>query len=200
MMRMITKKMYDEAQLWFRESTRCISRAVILKTHSPTDFNGIIEALQHCFELACKSWYFLIGSNYPKNHDAAKYIDKVSKHIHSQYPIFDYKKMERFLEWMKENSSYLAKLHQMVIYGDEDRNVLASDLFTSEDVRSLTIKVSGFWAFTQIQLVFIGRHLGYMTEKKYIEFLKFYQYVKNFEDEAPLSEEEIKKLFSFYHS
>lgn len=111
--------MYNESQRWVKEATRCLVRAVILKRYFPKDYSGAIEALQHSFELASKSWYILVGVEYPRNHNPAKNIDEVSRRIHALYPIFYDEMLIGFIEWMKNYSAYLGKLHERVLYGDE---------------------------------------------------------------------------------
>lgn len=190
--------MYNKSQQWVKEATRCLVRAVILKRYFPNDYSGAIEALQHSFELACKSWYLLVGVEYPRNHNPANNIDEVSKRIHASYPVIDDEFLEGFIQWMKDNSVYLGKLHEIVMYGDEKRNVPASEFFTKEEVSDLTIKISAFWSFTYIQLTYIGQYFGYLTEEKYREFLQFAGLIETYKDiGTSLSEEETKKLFSF---
>jgi len=190
--------MYNEATKWVTEATRCIARAAILRKYSPTDYSGAIEALQHCFELSCKSRYLLVGEKYPFNHNPAKTIDKVSEKLFSLYPISDEKLFKGFTNWMKDNGSYLAKLHHLVIYGDEEKKVPASKMFTKENVSELTIKVSSFFSYTYFQQFYIGHYFGYVSEEEYQEFLEFSTFIIKHKDKLPsLNEDEVYRLFPF---
>jgi hypothetical protein len=100
---------------------------------------------------------------------------------------------------MKQNSSYLSRLHETTIYGDEKSDVPALKLFSREEVSDLTIKVSAFWTYTYVQVFYIGEYFDYLSDNQKQELLAFVEFMEAIDDSKifSLSEEETKRLFPF---
>jgi len=190
------RESYDKGKAWFYESEICLRRSLIIRSN-PIDTHGAIEALQHCFELSCKSLYVMLDLPYPKEHDAAKKLDQVSEKMFQIISGADQENGPPIESWIKKNSEYLKKIHETSIYGDEEKDILASKLFSNEEFGDLMVNVTAIWSFIYHTLYNIGKQYNALTQeelKRYQEFSKLSilayknktEYTKNF----------LKKIFS----
>ena len=140
------RESFEKGKDWFFESKICLSRSFKIQ-ENPNDIHGAIEALQHCFELSCKSLYVMLDLPYPRDHDAAKNLDKVRIKLFQAILETDQDQWPPLESWIKENSKYLKKIHETSIYGDEEKGILASKLFSEKELGDLTVNVSAIWSF-----------------------------------------------------
>jgi len=114
------RESFEIGKDWFLESKICLYRSFKIR-ENPFDIHGAIEALQHCFELSCKSLYIMLDLQYPRDHDAAKNLDEVRIKLFQAIPGIKQDKWPSLESWIKENSKYLKKIHETSIYGDEKK-------------------------------------------------------------------------------
>ena len=114
------RESFERGKAWFYESKICLYRSFKIQ-ENPNDIHGAIEALQHCFELSCKSLYLMLGLKYPKDHDAAKNLNQVSEKLFQTVNGANQEEWPPIEAWIKKNSKYLKKIHVTSIYGDEKK-------------------------------------------------------------------------------
>lgn len=167
--RYVSKTKYFQGKELFNEATICRLRATNLIPYN-YDIHGVIEALQHCFELSLKAIWLVYGLTYPNIHDAAKNIDKVTVRMKLLFPHRDYASWGIISNWIKEQSSYMAELHHRTIYGDVDKGVPASKLFSLEETQKIYQTVTAFHAFVKGSILFVGEGLNLLTpdEERYL--------------------------------
>lgn len=66
---------FEIGKAWFFESRICLARSFKIRENL-FDIHGAIEALQHGFELSFKFLYLILDMPYPRDHDAARNIEK----------------------------------------------------------------------------------------------------------------------------
>jgi len=96
---------------------------------SVSDYNGAIEAAQHCIELSVKALIKLVGLEYPKKHDPSTQLEEVIKRLNG---LEDYDKVS--IARAKWISTMWEWAHSTTIYGS--LNVPASKLFKEKDVNN----------------------------------------------------------------
>lgn len=161
----IDPESFDLGKQWFFESKICLYRALMLSPY-PWDNHGKVEALQHCFELSIKSLYLMLGLKYPRDHDAAKNLDKVTELLFEEIPWTDQEKWPPLEAWIKRNSRDMKKLHISSMYGDDKMGVLASKLFTDEQVSELMVNVSAIWSFVYHTMMIVGHQNGLVNQNE----------------------------------
>ena len=119
------RESFEKGKGWFYESQICLYRSFIIIQENPYDIHGAIEALQHCFELSCKSLYLMLDLPYPKFHDAAKDIDEVGIKLFQAIPDAKQENWPSIKSWIKKSSKNLEKIHETSMYGDENKGILA---------------------------------------------------------------------------
>ena len=96
---------------------------------SSSDYNGAIEAAQHCIELAVKALYQLVGLEYPTKHDPGIQLENVIKRLNG---LQNYQKVSiARAKWISKMWEWA---HSTSIYGT--LNVPASKLFRKKDVET----------------------------------------------------------------
>lgn len=197
--RLVSKEKYFLAKELYQEASICWSRSFVI-LNNPSDKHGVIEALQHCFELCVKSLWLVVGLEYPNTHDAGKNIKKVSKRLKLILPKLNYKIWDEYLEnWIILQSDYMNKLHHLTIYGDEERGISASKLFSDEEKSEIIRNVSALFTFVGGPLQWIGAGLGLLTEsekKAYNEFKEVIRVIS--QDPNKISElyENVRKFYT----
>ncbi len=172
------RESFEIGKDWFFESRICLYRSVIIR-ENPNDIHGAIEALQHCFELSCKSLYIMLDLPYPRDHDAAKNLDKVRIKLFQAIPKTDQDQWPPLESWIKGNSKYMKKIHETSIYGDEKQGILASKLFSIEDLGELMQMVSTLWGFIYHTLAILGIQNSALTPKQQAEYKLYEEFAKN---------------------
>ena len=113
-----------EAENLCGEAHRAYLRARSLRDQ--IDYNGAIEAAQHCIELSVKALYKLVGLKYPKKHDPATQLEEVIKRLKG---LPDYQKVSiARAKWISKMWEWA---HSTSIYGT--LNVPASRIFKRKD-------------------------------------------------------------------
>jgi len=197
--RLVSKEKYVLAKELYQEAAICRNRSFVLILN-PSDFHGIIEALQHCFELCVKSLWLVVGLDYPNTHDAGKNIEKVSTRLKLVLPNLNYDIWDGYIKkWIRSQSDYMNSLHHLTIYGDEKRGIPASKLFSEEELSEIIRIVSALFSFVSGPLQWVGSELGLLTESEknaYNDFKKDVRAVS--QDPNKLSEllEDVRKFFS----
>jgi len=172
------RESFEKGKDWFFESKICLSRSFKIR-ENPYDIHGAIEALQHCFELSCKSLYIMLGLQYPRDHDAAKNLDKVRRKLFQAIPETDQDQWPPLESWIKDNSKYMKKIHETSIYGDEEKDILASKLFSIDDLGELTQMVSTLWGFTYHTLAILGIQNSALTPEEHADYKLYLEFSKN---------------------
>jgi len=95
------------------------------------DYNGAVEAAQHCIELSIKAMYQLVGLDPPKKHDAGTELEKVVRRLDIPQ---SYGYVKESLGRMRLISAMWAWAHNTSIYGCLD--IPASRLFKEKDART----------------------------------------------------------------
>jgi len=116
----------EEAENLCSEAFKMYLRSTSL---GKTDYNGAIEAAQHCIELSVKALYKIVGLEYPKKHDPATQLEDVIKRLNGLHytqivSIARAKWISKMWEWA----------HSTSIYGT--LKVPASKLFKLKDVQT----------------------------------------------------------------
>ena len=185
------RESFEIGKAWFFESKICLYRSFKIR-ENPNDIHGAIEALQHCFELGYKSLYLMLDLPYPRDHDAAKNLDKVRIKLFQSLPSAKQDQWPSIESWIRENSKNLRKIHVTSMYGDEEKGILASKLFSKEELGDLTCNVSALWSFAYHTLAELGIQNNALTSdeladyKIYVEFsinakkMDKYQMIKYF--------------------
>jgi HEPN domain-containing protein len=93
------------------------------------DYNGAIEAAQHCIELSVKALIRLVGLEYPKKHDPSAQLEEVIGRLNG---LEDYNKVS--IARAKWISTMWEWAHSTSIYGS--LNVPASKLFKEKDAKN----------------------------------------------------------------
>lgn len=196
---LVSKEKYFLAKELYQEATICRNRSFILSLN-PSDNHGIIEALQHCFELCVKSLWLVVGLEYPTTHDAGKNIQKVSKRLKLILPKFNFQIWDDYLEnWIILQSDYMNKLHHLTIYGDEKRGISASKLFSEAEKSEMFRNVAALFSFVGGPLQWIGAGLGLLTESEKTEYNEFKEVVRAIsQDPKKITElkENVRKFFT----
>lgn len=172
------RESFEIGKDWFFESKICLYRSFKIR-ENPYDIHGAIEALQHCFELSCKSLYIMLDLPYPRDHDAAKNLDKVRKKLFQAIPETDQDQWPPLESWIKENSKNMKKIHETSIYGDEEKGKLASKLFSIDDLDELTQIVSTLWGFTYHTLAILGIQNSALTPEQQADYKLYLEFSKN---------------------
>ena len=166
------RESFNRGKAWFHESTICRNRFFWILLN-PNDIHGAVEALQHCFELSCKSLYLMLDLPYPRDHDAAKNIEQVSEKLFLALPGANQEEWPSLESWIKKNSKNLKKMHETSIYGDEEKGILASKLFSKDELEELTVTVSAIWSFVYHTLYSLGVKNNSLTPEEVKEYEKF---------------------------
>lgn len=96
---------------------------------SSSDYNGAIEAAQHCIELAVKALYQIVGLEYPTKHDPGIQLENVIKRLNG---LPDYQKVSiARAKWISKMWEWA---HSTSIYGT--LNIPASKIFRKRDVEN----------------------------------------------------------------
>lgn len=172
------RESFEIGKDWFFESKICLYRSFKIR-ENPYDIHGAIEALQHCFELSCKSLYIMLDLPYPRDHDAAKNLDKVRKKLFQAIPETDQDQWPPLESWIKENSKNMKKIHETSIYGDEEKGKLASKLFSIDDLDEITQIVSTLWGFTYHTLAILGIQNSALTPEQQADYKLYLEFSKN---------------------
>jgi HEPN domain-containing protein len=99
------------------------------KLSSVSDYNGAIEAAQHCIELSVKALFKLVGLEYPQKHDPSTKLEEVMERLDG---LEDYNKVSiARAKWISKMWEWA---HSTSIYGS--LNVPASKLFKERDVKN----------------------------------------------------------------
>ena len=170
---------FENGKDWFFESRICLYRSFLIIPENPYDIHGAIEALQHCFELSCKSLYLMLDLPYPKFHDAAKDIDEVGMKLFQAIPDAKQENWPSIKSWIKKSSKNLEKIHETSMYGDENKGILASKLFTKEDLGDIMKNVSAFWSFVYHTLAQLGNKYNALTQEEYDDYELYSMVSKN---------------------
>jgi hypothetical protein len=173
------RESFEKGKGWFYESQICLYRSFIIIHENPNDIHGAIEALQHCFELSCKSLYIMLDLPYPRYHDAAKDLDEVGKKLFQAIPDAKQENWPSIKSWIKKNSKYLGEIHETSMYGDEKKGILASKLFSKEDIGDLMIEVSAFWSFAYHTLAQLGVKYNALTQEEYADYTLYCEFSKD---------------------
>jgi hypothetical protein len=179
------KQMYKEAEI-------CLIRGLILKVITPKDIHGSIEAYQHGFELLLKSLFLIHGLKPPEIHDTAKSIDKLTTRMNALPIKFDHDVWELFKNGIKIKSERYARMHHEVIYGDEENNIPASQLFDKPDLEEIANDAHILNGFLLGPLLIIGEELDLLSEEEKKEFDKMVVEAKERYND-PEKEKEIRK-------
>lgn len=189
------RESFDRGKAWFHESTICRNRFFRILLN-PNDIHGAIEALQHCFELSCKSLYLMLDLPYPRDHDAAKNIEQVSEKLFLAIPGANQEEWPSLESWIKKNSKNLKKMHETSIYGDEEKGILASKLFSKDELGELTVTVSALWSFVYHTLFILGVENNLLTPEEVKEYEKFLESsLLAKKNESEKMKEYLKKIF-----
>ena len=172
------RESFEIGKDWFFESKICLYRSFKIR-ENPYDIHGAIEALQHCFELSCKSLYIMLDLPYPRDHDAAKNLDKVRIKLFQAIPETKQDQWPPLESWIKEHSKYLKKIHETSIYGDEEKGILASKLFSEKELGDLTQDVSALWSFAYHTLAVLGIQNSALTPEEYADYKLYLEFSKN---------------------
>jgi len=159
-----SKELYDEALIAWK---RAFGILIWSTKRNYSDFHGSIEALQHCIELCLKSIWILFGLIYPKNHDPTQDLENINAKL---YEIFPYLNKEpifiKWNNWIKEKGRFYANIHFTTIYGDENKGLVASKLFTENDMNKI-FKDAGFiLEFSRGFFDRVGKRLDLLTEEE----------------------------------
>ncbi len=165
--RLVSKRKFEKARVWFIEAAICRIRAsIILKESSKNelyDFHGTLEALQHCYELCVKVLFLITGFPEPKNHEPAKSIEKVIRRFYHIFPDWESKEeVSKFFDWIKINDEAMAKLHETTIYGVN--STPASKLFNLKKVFEIFEKVNFLYSFLKGPFLYIGIQLNLLND------------------------------------
>ncbi len=172
------RESFDLGKAWFFESKICFYRSFKIRENQ-NDIHGAIEALQHCFELSCKSLYLMLDLPYPRDHDAAKNLHLVSEKLFQVLPWAKQEEWPPFESWIKANSKHLKIIHETSIYGDEEKGILASKLFSKEELGELTQGVSALWSFIYHTLAVLGVQYSALTQEESEEYKTFLEFSMN---------------------
>lgn len=173
------RESFKKGKDWFFESRICLYRSFIIIHNNPYDIHGAIEALQHCFELSCKSLYIMLDHPYPWDHDAAIDIDELENKLFQAIPDAKQENWPPIKSWIKKNSKNLKKIHETSIYGDEKKGIVASKLFSKEDISDLMIDVSAFWSFAYHTLAQLGFKYDALTKEEYSDYEVYLKFSAN---------------------
>lgn len=144
--------------LWYKENTSNVN-------HS--DWHGMIEALQHCFELSLKAMWYSVGLNYPLNHNPANDIEEMKRRLFMILPVLRNNELFGDWEkWVKTKGKDMEKVHNVSIYGDEKTGKTASESFTEKDVIETFDEANLVYEMAYQQLLSIGKRLNLLTEKE----------------------------------
>ena len=166
--RLVTKTKYIQAKELYKEASICYIRSYYILLN-PSDYHGVIESMQHCFELSLKSLWLVVGLTYPSTHDAGKKIEKITNRYNKILPNLDFELWAKIEEWIRTKSEYMADLHHKTIYGDEDNNIPASKLFSEKEMRDIIRNVSMFHTFIKGPIQWIGNALNLLTDEERLD-------------------------------
>jgi HEPN domain-containing protein len=167
----VNKDNYLRSKKLIKEAGVARIRAVIIHLCSKletgyVDWQGAVEACQHCFELSLKSLWLMLGLTYRYTHNPAEDFDKVKERLFELFPyVEDQPLFKDFDRWIRERGEYMAKLHQTSIYGDQKGNY-ASELFTEEDVFKIWDDAALSYSFVLLPIKLLGLKLGLLTEEE----------------------------------
>ena len=167
----ISKKNYLKGKQLLDEATICVHRGLLLSIF-PNDLHGCIESFQHAFELSLKALYQIQGVSYPKCHNASKSIEKITKRMKELPYKVNFSEWDKFVKWISEKSDYMDHLHHITIYGDEERDIPASQLFTQKEKSEIIQNVATMYTFVRHRMFVIGTDLGLLTKDEEKEFKK----------------------------
>lgn len=159
-----SKKLIQEARI-ARERAMIIHLCSKLET-GYVDWQGAVEASQHCFELSLKSLWLMLGLTYHHTHNPAEDFDEVKERLFKLFPnVEDEPLFKDFDRWIRKRGKYMAKLHNTAFYGDEKGNC-ASELFTEEDVFKIWEDADLSYAFALLPIRLLGSKLGLLAEEE----------------------------------
>ena len=197
----ISKRNYLKGKQLLQEAKLCVNRGLVLSM-LPEDIHGCIEAFQHAFELSLKALYQLHGLSFPESHNAAKSIHKISKRMKELPILMDYPVWEKREKWIIEKSEYMAKLHHLTIYGDEDRDIPASQLFTQEEKGKIITDVGMLFTFVRHPMLLIGYDLDLLSGEEENELKNWIEQAVKTIDPKKLSElkKRVNKALGDYYT
>lgn len=99
-----------------------------LRIIETVDYNGSIEASQHCIELSIKALYALVGLNPPKKHDAAVELQKIIEKLEFPDSLVVLRDRLARMKWISKMWEWA---HSTSVYGYLD--IPATRLFKKED-------------------------------------------------------------------
>lgn len=172
------RESFEKGKDWFFESKICLYRSFIIQENT-YDIHGAIEALQHCFELSCKSLYLMLDLQYPRDHDAAIDLDKVRIKLFQTIPEANQEQWPPLESWIREKSKYMKKTHETSIYGDEKKDILASKLFSKEELGDIIRNVSILWSFVYHTLAVLGIRYNALTPEEHDDYAIFEEFSMN---------------------
>ncbi|MCJ7631009.1 HEPN domain-containing protein, partial [Candidatus Bathyarchaeota archaeon] len=114
---MISKNTFLKAREMLSEANQKCSRASTLQKEE--DYSGVVEASQHCVELAIKSLFVLFGMEPPHTHNPGKDLDRIYQALEHSY-LSDENSRKIFssafsrVKWL---SYLMEKLHTEGMYG-----------------------------------------------------------------------------------
>jgi hypothetical protein len=165
----ISKNNYLKGKQLLDEAAICVHRGLLLSMF-PNDIHGCIESFQHAFELSLKADYQIHGLSYPKCHNASISIEKITKRMKELPYKVDFSKWDKFVKWISEKSDYMDNLHHFTIYGDEERDIPASRLFTQEEKGEIIQNIGAMYSFVRYRMFLVGTDLGLLTKDEENEF------------------------------
>jgi len=195
--RLVTKTKYIQAKELYKEASICYRRSYFILLN-PLDHHGVIESMQHCFELSLKSLWLVVGLTYPNIHDAGKKIEKITNRYRKILPNVDFELWAKIEEWVRTKSEYIADLHHKTIYGDEDRNIPASKLFSEEEMLNIIHNVSVFHTFIKGPIQLIGNALNLLTDEERLDLERKVQQTKLMLSNPQKFKEIRKKVDEFF--
>jgi len=115
----------------------------------------------------------MLDLKYPIDHDAAKNLNQVSDKLFRTIRGANKEEWPPIKSWIKKNSKYLKKIHVTSIYGDEESGILASKLFSKEELDELTVNVSALWSFVYHTLAVLGVQNNALTPEEQEDYKIF---------------------------
>jgi HEPN domain-containing protein len=186
----VNKDNYLRSKKLIIEAGVARERAMILHLCSKlgtgyVDWQGAVEASQHCFELSLKSLWLMLGLTYHHTHNPANDFDEVKERLFKLFPnVEDEPLFKDFDRWIRKRGEYMAKLHETSVYGDQKGNC-ASELFTEEDVFKIWEDASLSHAFALLPIRLMGAKLGLLTEEEKTELDSTTRIVQELKKNAP---------------
>jgi hypothetical protein len=73
----------------------------------------------------------------------------------------------------------LKKIHETSIYGDEEKGILASKLFSEKELGDLTLNVSALWSFAYHTLAVLGIQNNALTPEELADYKLYIEFSMN---------------------